>query len=42
MRVMATSVSDVVITLLYDVVKTLPQRCCNVATTSINDCVGAF
>ena len=42
MRVVAKSVSDVVTTLLYDVVKMLPQRCCNVATTSINGCVGAF
>ena len=33
MRVMVTSVSDVVTTLLSDVVKTLPQRYYNVATT---------
>ena len=42
MRVVATSVSDVVTMSLYDVVKTLPQRCYNVATTSTNGCAGAF
>ena len=41
MRVMATSVSNVVTTPLYDVVKTLPQLCNNVTTTT-NGCVGAF
>ena len=33
MRVVPLSVSEVVTTLLSDVIKTLPQRCCNVATT---------
>ena len=33
MRVVPTSVSNVVTTSLSDVIKTLPQRCCNVATT---------
>ena len=42
MRVVATSVSDVVTTSLYNVYKALPQRCYNVATTSTNSCVGAF
>ena len=40
MRVLATSVSDVVTTSLYDVAKALPQRCYNVVTTSTNGCVG--
>ena len=42
MRVVATSVSNVVTTSLYDVAKTLPQCCYNVATTLTNGCVGAF
>ena len=42
MRVVATSVSDVVPTSLYDVAKTLRQRCYNVTATSASDRVGAF
>ena len=42
MRVVATSVSDVVTMSLYEVAKTLPQSCYNVTTTSTNGCVGAF
>ena len=41
-RVVATSISNVVTTSLYDVAKMLPQRCYNVATTSTNGCIGAF
>ena len=42
MRVVPTSVSDVVTTLLSDVIKTLPQRCCNVATTLSIGFLGHF
>ena len=42
MRVVQTSVSNIVTTSLYDVAKTLSKRCYNVATTSTNGCVGAF
>ena len=41
-RVAPTSVSDVVTTSLSDVIKTLPQRCCNVATTFSIGFLGHF
>ena len=42
MRVVPTSVSDVVTTSLSNVVKTLPQRCYNVATTLSIGLLGHF
>ena len=42
MRVVPTSVSSVVTAWLSDVIKTLPQRCCNVATTFIIGFLGHF
>ena len=42
MRVVPTSVSNVVTTLLSNVVKTLPQRCYNVATTLSIGLLGHF
>ena len=42
MRVVPRSVSDVVATSLFDVVKTLPQHCYNVATTSSIGFLGHF
>ena len=40
--VVPTSVYDVVTTSLSDVIKTLPQRCCNVATTFSIGFLGHF
>ena len=42
MRVVPTSVSDVVTTSLSNVIRTLPQRCCNVATTFSIGFLGHF
>ena len=41
-RVVPTSVSDVVITSLSNVIKTFPQRCCNVATAFNIGFLGQF
>ena len=42
MRVVPTSVSDVVTTSLSDLIKTLPKRCCNIATTLSIGFLGHF